>query len=324
MAKSQQRPKAHHVLPQFYLRAWANKKGQISARLRDGKTFETGSEALAVEKDFYTAELPDGTKDAAVEKGLAEVDAAGSAVHAALLRLEFPLDSEQKASFSQWLGLQWVRGRNSRASGQELADKLQKMIIRMGLENAAMGPDMTTKEAKEESSPSLFDEGEGFPIPDFSHLSEAERSQIERELDDVWFEMPREAMLLQMLKMMVPAAEPFYESEWHLLAFDGLPLYTSDEPIILQREWRPENQFLGIGPATADQMYVPVSPSLCLAVIRTGGIGSESIRNLLDGEAQKINERTVNTWWTQLFRHPEGPTFPTHIRPLPEERIVVN
>jgi len=266
--------------------------------LRDGKTFETGSEALAVEKDFYTAERPDGTKDAVAEKALAEVDAAGSAVHAALLRLEFPISPEEKASFSQWLGLQWVRGRSTRASGQELADKMQKMMIRMGLENAELGPMPPAGDAESSPRPDFLDESEGFPIPDFSDLSKDERDQMGRELDDVSFELPREAMLLQMFQMMFPAAMPFNESEWHLLKFADPLLFTSDEPIILQRDWRPENRFLGVGPATADQMYVPISPHLCLAVVRVAGVGHESIHELPGVEGAKINERTVGTWWS--------------------------
>jgi hypothetical protein len=324
VSKAQKRPKAHHVLPQFYLRAWADGKGNISALLRDGKTFETGAEALAVEKDFYTAELPDGTKDAGVELALAEVDTAGAAVHASMLRREFPIKPDQKIAFSRWLGLQWVRGRNRRVSGQELADKMQKMIIRMGLENAAMDPGEVDARSGQDDLSDVFDGSEGFPIPDFSHLGEEERKQAEKELNEVEFEMPRPVLLLQMLKMMFPAAVPFEEAEWHLLAFDGPLLFTSDEPIILQRDWRPENAFLGVGPASADQMYVPISSSLCLAVIRSGGVGRETIRDLPEDEATKINAQSVNTWWSQMFHHPQGPAFPIDVRPLPDERIVVN
>ena len=256
MTKAQKPPRAHHVLPQFYLRAWANDKGRIGALLRDGKSFETGAEALAVEKDFYTADLPDGTKDPVVETALAEVDGKGSSVHTALLDLEFPISPHQKMDFSYWLGLQWVRGRNSRATSHELADKLQKMILRMGLENAALETGGSADSDEGEDPPDCaFDEGEGFSIPDFSHLTMAEREQMESEPDDLQFELSSPAMLLQMLKMMIPAASPFHDSEWHLLVFDGPLLLTSDEPIILQRDWRPD-QFLGVGPASADQMLV--------------------------------------------------------------------
>jgi hypothetical protein len=292
--------------------------------LRGGKTFETGAEALAVEKDFYTAEHPDGTKDALVEKALAEVDQAGAAVHAALLRLEFPLEPEQKITFSQWLGLQWVRGRSSRAGGQELADKLQKMLIRLGLENAEVGAGDPDSAKEPAPIPEGIDAGESIPIPDLSHLTDAEREEIKRDLDDVQFEMPRSLMLLQMLEMMAPAAMPFLEAEWHLLRLDGPLLFTSDEPIILQRRPRPENQFLGVGPATADQIYVPLSPFLCLAVIRAGSVGRQSVHDLPSDEASKINESTVGTWWSQLFRHLDGPEFPAWVPDMPDERIIVN
>jgi len=321
---TQKRSKAHHVVPQFYLRAWANEEGKISARLRTGKVFETGTEALAVEKDFYTAELPDGTKDALVEKALAEVDDAGAAAHAALLRQEFPLEPEQKITFSVWLGLQWVRGRSSRAGSQELADKLQKMLIRMGLENAEVD---STEDDGAQVPPPIPEgarAGESVPIPDLSHLTPKEREEIKQDLDNVQFEMPRSLVLLQMLEMMAPAAMPFLEAEWHLLRFDGPLLLTSDEPIILQRNPRPENRFLGVGPASADQIYVPLSPSLCLAIIRAGSTGRQIVNQLPSAEAEKINASTVRTWWSQLFRHVNGPEFPKAVPDLPDERIAIN
>lgn len=324
MTGTQKRSKAHHVVPQFYLGAWADEEGKISARLRTGKVFETGTEALAVEKDFYTAEHPDGSKDALVEKALAEVDGSGAAVHAALLRQEFPLEPEQKITFSVWVGLQWVRGRSSRAGGQELADKLQKMLIRIGLENAEIDPDEDDGVQEPVSFPEGVRAGESIPIPDLSHLTAEEREEIKRDLDNVQFEMPRSLVLLQMLEMMAPVAMPFLEAEWHLLRFDGPLLFTSDEPIILQRNPRPENRFLGVGPASADQIYMPLSPSLCLAILRAGSIGRQTVNELPPGEAQKINDSTIQTWWSQLFRHVDGPEFPEQVPDLPDERIAVN
>jgi hypothetical protein len=324
VTQTQKRSKAHHVVPQFYLRAWANEEGKISARLRSGKVFETGTEALAVEKDFYTAEHPDGSKDALVENALSEVDGTAAAVHAALLRQEFPLEPEQKITFSVWLGLQWVRGRSSRAGGQELADKLQKMLIRMGLENAEIDP--TENDAPQESPqvPESIRAGESIPVPDLSHLTPKERDGVRRDLDNVQFEMPRSLILLQMLEMMAPAAMPFLEAEWHLLRFEAPLLFTSDEPIILQRNPSPENRFLGVGPATADQMYMPLSPTLCLAIVRAGSIGRQRVNQVPPGEAEKINDSTVRTWWSQLFKHVDGPEFPENVPDLPDERIKVN
>ena len=82
MASSSKRAKAHHVLPQFYLKAWADENGLIAMVDRDGNEIRTGSKALAVENDFYTVKRPDGEKDASVEKALAEIDGQGAAAAA--------------------------------------------------------------------------------------------------------------------------------------------------------------------------------------------------------------------------------------------------
>lgn len=325
-ASKSKRARAHHVLPQVYLKSWGNEAGLIAMRGRAGDEVRTGSKALAVENDFYTLELPGGEKDASVEKALAEVDGRGAAAHRALLEFEFPLEPEQKVAFAEWLGLQWLRGRSSRANGQELASKLQKMGIKFGLENAEIDSDVDPLVGGEsETAPELPPgvRGPGVEIPDFSHLSKEERDGLAADLDAYRFEMPRGMLLLQMLQTMSPAAMPFLEAEWHLLSFEERILFTSDEPIILQRRPRPENEFLGVGPASADSVYIPLSPSLCLAVIRAGSSGEQTVRKLPIPEAEKINKGTIKTMWTQLFRHVEGPTFPEYLPALPNERIVV-
>lgn len=326
MTSGSKRAKAHHVLPQFYLRAWGDEKGLIAMCGRDGKEVQTGSRALAVENDFYTVKRPDGEKDASVEKALAEIDALGSAAHSSLLRLEFPLEPEQKVAFAQWLGLQWVRGRSSRASGEEMADKLQKMLIKFGLENAEVDPDVEVD--ADPNDERLYDElrehsGPGVEIPDLSSLTKEERDTLAADLENYRFKIPRELQLLHMLRAMSPVAMPFLEAEWHLMRFDERLLFTSDEPIILQRRPRPENQFLGIGPASADSIYIPLSPSLCLAMLRAGSTGRQGIHDLPAQEAHKVNAASVRTWWSQLFRHVEGPPFPADIPSLPDERITV-
>jgi len=329
LANKAKRAKAHHVLPQFYLRAWADADGLISMTGRDGREVRTGSKALAVENDFYTVELDGGEKDASVEKALAEIDGQGAAVHRTLLQLEFPLEPEQKIAFAQWLGLQWVRGRSSRAAGEELVDKFQKMLIGFGLENAEVDSrdadaDADHDPAQEELYEQLRkDSGPGIEVPDLSKLTKEERDEMAANLDSYRFELPREFQLLQMLQMMSPAALPFLEAEWHLLRFEETILFASDEPIILQRRPRPENQFLGIGPASADSLYIPLSPSLCLAMIRAGSSGKQTIRSLSSEEGHKINKGSIATWWTQLFRNVEGLPFPASLPPLPRERISV-
>lgn len=326
-----QRPVRHHVLPQFYLRAWADAQGLVAMRDRsDRPEVRTGTTALAVEKDFYSVEGPDGEKDSSVEEGLAKIDAEGAAIHKALGNFDFPLASEQKDAFATWLGLQWVRGRSSRASGSELADKMQKMLIRFGLENAEIS-ETQHDDAPEDPDPveqerdRMIEEsaGPGVPIPDFSHLDKGQRDALAAELDEGRFVLPRARQLQTMLQMAPAAAVPFREAEWHLLRFEDPVLFTSDEPILLDRLPRPENRFLGVGPASADRLSVPLSPSLCLVMMQNPRAGRETIRDLDISHAEVLNQASIATWWSQLFRCPDGPPFPARLPRLPDERIVI-
>jgi hypothetical protein len=326
-----QRPVRHHVLPQFYLRAWADAQGLVAMRDRsDRPEVRTGTTALAIEKDFYSVEGPDGEKDSSVEEALAKIDAEGAAIHNALRSLEFPLAPEQKDAFATWLGLQWVRGRSSRASGSELADKMQKMLIRFGLENAEIDETERddaprTPDLVEQERDRLIQEsaGPGVPIPDLSHLDKGQRDALAAQLDEGRFVLPRARQLMMMLQTAPAAAVPFREAEWHLLRFEETVLVTSDEPILLDRLPRPENRFLGIGPASADSLSVPLSPSLCLVMMQTQRAGRETIRDLDISHAQALNDASIATWWSQLFRCPDGPPFPATLPPLPDERIVI-
>jgi hypothetical protein len=314
----EQRSKAHHVLPQFYLRGWANEHGAVAMLNRDGKEVRTGTRALAVENDFYTLTLPDGTKDSTVEDALAHWDAKGAAVIAGFLRGEFPPNEEERIELGLWLGLQWLRGRSSRRTGAEVVDKLQKLLIKLGLEERRP-PDPYDPPHPEPDLPDGI--GPGIEVPDLTGLPD-EVKEILGDPDSYTFEPSRAQQLLQMLKAVPQAAEPFIESEWHLLRFEEPLLLTSDEPIMLGREPTPQNQFLGLGPANADYLSIALSPYVCLGMIRTSPIGREADVTLPAGEAQKQNLALLDTWWQQLFRHPDGPPFPTDFPPLPEERVV--
>jgi hypothetical protein len=305
-------------LPQFYLRSWADETGKVAMLQRDGREVQTGTKALAVEKDFYTVTRPDGEKDSTVEEALAAWDAKGAAVLAAFLRGEFPPTDQQRIDFGLWLGLQWLRGRSSRETGAELFDKFQKLLIQLGLEERS--PTEST-ELSAESQQVIDGLGPGVEVPDLTGLPE-DLKEVLRDSDAYSFEAPRPMQLRHMLNGAPQAAEPFIESEWHLLRFEQPVLLTCDEPITLGREPTPQNQFLGIGPASADYLSIPLSPQVFLGMMRTKPTGREADVTLPLSEADHHNQAILATWWQQLFRHPDGPPFPTDFPPLPDERIV--
>ncbi|MBR0993985.1 DUF4238 domain-containing protein [Bradyrhizobium japonicum] len=64
----------HHYVPQFYLRGFTDKSGQLLATDRaSGKTFRTDPKNVAAQRDFNTVTI-EGIDPQAVEKGLAEFE----------------------------------------------------------------------------------------------------------------------------------------------------------------------------------------------------------------------------------------------------------
>ena len=202
-----------------------------------------------------------------------------------------------------------------------------KTLIRFGLQNAEIDetqPDDVSKNSDpaEQKRDRLIEEsaGPGVPIPDFSHLDKGQRDALAAELDEGRFVVPRARQLQMMLKATPAAAVPFREAEWHILRFEDPVLLTSDEPILLDRSPRPENRFLGIGPASADSLYLPLSPLLCLAMIQTPRAGGRrsAISTSVTRRPLTIFDRNLVV---PAFPQSYGPPFPATLPPLPDERI---
>ena len=287
-------------------------------RSRDGKEVTTGTPALAVEKDFYSVKGPEGELFTEAEDALAVYDGKASAIHAAMLAGNFPLQEDDRIEFGLWIGLQQLRGRASRQSGEEMHDQVLKLIVKFGLEQS-LHPEDGDLPPLPKPPPGA---GPGVRIPNLSGLPD-DVKEVLGDPSRYQFAPSRPQQLIFMLEGVPKLAEPYLAAEWHLLRFERPLLFTSDEPIILFREPGPESDLRGIGPASADAIYLPLSPRHCLAMIHKQPSGSESIHDVADREAGPINRHSVGTFWSQLFRYPDGSPFPPFVPPLPERRVVV-
>lgn len=315
--KRRKRARAHRVLPQFYLRAWTNETGAVSMLSRDGLEIATGTAALGVETDFYTVTDIDGTPTSIVEEGLLrDWDAKGAAVHRRLLADDFPLDDDARVEFALWMGLQWLRGRAARQTGRELFDEIHKLVVTLGLDLPA---DFAERSPKSMPPPGV---DPGVPVPSLAHLPD-EVKEILRDTESYTFEPPKEHLVASMIDGVPQAAEPFIMSQWFLTRTTGPVLLTSDEPISLWRQPTPQNALMGLGPANADIIQIPLSPDRCLFMMRNGDF-PDRMAPVSDAPVEGLNELTVNGWWSQLFRHPDGPGFPPLPPPLPLRRVTTN
>jgi len=281
---------------------------------REGREITTGTKALGVETDFYAMTDTDGSQTSMVEEGLlSSWDAKGAAVHRRLLADDFPLDDEARIHFGLWMGLQWLRGREARQIGREMFDEIQKLIVKLGLDLPA---DFVENYPASSPPPGA---GRGIPIPSLAHLPD-EAKEVLRDTDSYAFEPPKEHLIASMIEGVPDAAEPFIESQWILTRATGPLLLTSDEPISLWRQPTPENQWMGLGPANADIIQLPLSPNRCLFMLRNSDY-PDLLAPISDEPIAGINELTLHSSWSQLFRHPDGPRFPPLPPPMPERRV---
>jgi hypothetical protein len=101
-----------HFIPILHLKHFIgpNPKGQVwTYDAHTGKVFSGTSENTAVQTHFYSAERPDGTMDAQLEEFLSEIEGSAAPVYEALLRGEIPKDSQERAYFSMFLALMYLR-----------------------------------------------------------------------------------------------------------------------------------------------------------------------------------------------------------------------
>lgn len=101
-----------HFIPILHLKHFIgpNPKGQVwTYDSHTGKVYSQTPENTAVQTHFYSAERPDGTMDAQLEEFLSEIEGSAAPVYEALLRGEIPKDSQERAYFSMFLALMYVR-----------------------------------------------------------------------------------------------------------------------------------------------------------------------------------------------------------------------
>jgi hypothetical protein len=97
----------------------------------------------------------------------------------------------------------------------------------------------------------------------------------------------------------------------------------SDEPISLARTVTRKNQHFALGLSNAEYIQVPLSPDLCLVFDRMDRDGPDIAFEAPARDVEEANQLTLRGNWQQLFRHPDGPPFPSSVPPLPDRLVEV-
>jgi hypothetical protein len=319
--RPQKRARAHHVLPQFYLRAWADSNDAVAMLTREGREIVTGTRVLAVEREFYTLTASDGRKDSTVETDfLPHWESRGAEVHRRLLAGDFPVDDEARTNFGLFLGLQWMRGRVARRVSEEFHDTMQKLLVRLGLDLDPLAESDTAE--PDPGAPEFSFEDGSVEVPRLGHLPD-EVKDVLRNQDAYKFPLPQEHTILQMVEGVPDAAEHFIDARWVLVRSAHRAFLTSDEPISLARTVTPQNSHFALGLSNAEFIQVPLSPALCLVFDRTDRNGPDLAFDAPASAVEEANQLTLQGLWQQLFRSPGSPPFPTSIPPLPDRLVDV-
>ena len=102
----------------------------------------------------------------------------------------------------------------------------------------------------------------GEEMPDISR--EQYMEFIER--DEYTLQHSPEHMTEAMLSPIKDLAQIFFDFDWHVVRFDCPCLLSAEEPISYWRPPSPLLMFRGIGPATSDEVRLPLTPEVALVL----------------------------------------------------------
>jgi hypothetical protein len=246
---------AHHRLPQFYLRGFAGENGRLS--LLDPATGQSKSTAprnAFVEKGYYTVRDEDFQRVALAEVLYEDFENRAARVHRNLIGGGSPADLSTKGRsyYAFLLAAQVTRGETFRDFDRDLAEKLGRDVLRLKAAHSTSWWDRFQAEMAKQ----------GEDLPDCSREQFVEF--IERE-EYTLRHSPEQTMELS-LSSLRDLAGIFFEFAWHTVQFDEPCLFSSEEPLSY---WRAPNEGFvgrGIGPATSDEIRLPLSPTVALVL----------------------------------------------------------
>jgi hypothetical protein len=103
-------PKRHHVVPQFYLRGFAESEQLISVQVADGKRFTSALRNAASENHFYRLTEDHVEGPLGFEEALERVETAAARVFQTIHNGVWPLSFKDRQELSFFIGAQLIRG----------------------------------------------------------------------------------------------------------------------------------------------------------------------------------------------------------------------
>lgn len=299
-------PRRHHFIPKFFLRRFADERDQlnvVSLAEGAGNPRPTAVTNIAVTRDFYTTVDEDIGETVVVERILALADAEASGALASLADGVTPLTPKDRADLAVWLGLLQVRDPFSRRRNEALADQLFKMQMSIDRNEH----EQATEPRAEVEDPDLP------PMP-----------LGPEDLDSFEISPHQNQMIAAMLEIGMELGAFFATRFFTCLRFAEPGLVLTDRPLYLYRKPEHHNPYLGVGPVTADEVWLPIDRRTLLILHGDEVIG-DGMRNApADLSIDQMNQALVSSTYLELYCHPddlgrlEGLELPDPNRPLME------
>jgi hypothetical protein len=236
-----QRVRRQHVVSQFYLKGFANDASRVK-RLGLPGTDEivmTTSDATVI-KDYYTVELPDGTRSDMFERFFSQFEGDAAEAIRSVSSGSWPLGDEQRTALARWVALQYLRGEEIRNSHGALGGLHIRLLVGTSGKAALRA---------------LIEQREGAPISDFdldwewNDLTKPGGPNIETDPEE------HLAFLMDLLPNLAAHLDSWH---WNLFQFERKALGTADHPVsLIARSDHPVGH--GVGIATAGLFYVPLT-----------------------------------------------------------------
>lgn len=279
----------HHVVPDFYLRRFADDDGMITrVPLGGGEVKAISTRDATVRRDFYRVDHPELRPDA-LEDALAEIeDETAPAFVRVVDRGAWPPSSEDRELLATFIALQYLRSQATRSAGEEITRSIGKLEVGIAstdqLREVLELADDTSDEDVEKTRRAMLETANTFTVDRHSHLQ----------------------FILESLggtTRLVLGRRP-----WLLFRWERRSIATSDTPVVL--ESRGDARFYSdAGFGMAPGLLLPVGRRACMSLGKVGGDGEEEI---VAGNTRYA--RLTNTWTLvnarrEALHHPEDDPF---------------
>lgn len=298
----------------MYQRAFANAKGAVRVVALDGsQDFTTGMKNAFVEGDYYTLSGPDGQQEhALVERELyAEVESAVDATLRSLVAGRFPVSIDERVAFAEFMALQVTRGPHFRKFADHMGEQLGKAL--------QMGMAMTPAQHWERKRAEWQADPEAGPEPPGPFTAE-QADRLAR--GDLLTLRPSKGHTIRMSLVAVEQMTTIFSlMDWTIVAFPVSSLFTAPLPVTYWRKPFRGHEHYGIGPVTADEVLLPLSPRR--ALLLTHPARKPQLESVMSRDqtmpgreetARHINWLTLE-WNDQLLLSPDVKRHPVPVTP---------